>query len=411
MSFFKFSETLYNSVQRKWFYFVLIIIFLFYPYVFVDAIIPQLPNSSPYFYLSIGILIFSINLTSKRNPLPRSFWFVIIVMVCGCLLSYFVTGGKYYYHIILVVFCSVNLIILVHNKIGLTSFFFIYNRWILLMAILGTITFFLALIGIGPFYEFDSLNDGRPMSTWFISCAKGFELTRFVRYAGFFDEPGAMGYWGMFALSINRLFIKDMKIEIPLIILLSFTFSLGFITQVLFYIAFFYLLKGRSSIKICMSMLLVLVISVIYSTKDTEYDMIYESTIGRFESMEKGQEFMEGTTREFNTKLSKEEWEKSPIWGNGRKSDSETTFLGDNVYETLAYDGIVGTFYFYFPYLLLFCWGIKNRDTELIGICIFCALAAFHRPIHANLLTFFVLYSIPAMYGLKLQNYTLDKTL
>jgi len=395
------KEYLPNQTQRKWFYFVMSVLFLFYPYILVDAVLPFF-KSDILQYFVFSILLFSINIfKSKRANLPIAFWLVVTIMVIGSMVSFFVSGSKFYYHRLIYMFCSVNLIMIVQKQIGLVNFYRVYNRWILIMAALGVFGFLIAFVGVKPFFEFEALNDGRTVSSWIITFTKldDFPVGSFIRYSGFFDEPGAIGYWGMFTLAINRLFIKDLKLEKILLVLLLFTFSMGFISQAIFFVAFFYLIRGGGRNKIIMGIILSILVVGVIATKNTQYSMIYDSTIGRFEEASKATEFMEGTTREFNTQLTKEEWERSPIWGIGWKIDGPS--LSDNAYETLAHDGIVGTVYLYFPYILLLYLGIKRRDIDVIGVTIFCALAIFHRPIHANLLTYFIFYSLPAMYAMK----------
>lgn len=397
------KDYLPRQSQRKWFFFVMGLLFLFYPYLFVDFLIPSLPNSSPYFYLGIGLLLFAINITtSQRAKLPSMLWMLVTIMVVGCAASFIATGGRFYYHKVLILFTAVNLIVLVNNRIGLLKFFRVYNRWILLMAFLGTIGFIIAFLGVPPIFQFDALNDGRPVSSWIITLTKaGNQTSRFIRYSGFFDEPGAMGYWGMFALAMNRLFFKDNKYEIWLLILLLFTFSMGFIAQALFFVAYFYLVRGGVKSKLYLVLGLCIFLVGAYSTKNTQNSFIFDQTFGRFEAASKGNELLEGTSRGNLTEIAKEEWHKNPVWGNGQPKDAE--YMSDNLYENLAFDGIAGTVYLYFPYIVLLFWGIKRKDWDLIGIVFFCALAIFHRPIQAKLLTFFIFYSIPTMYAMKIK--------
>jgi len=199
-------------------------------------------------------------------------------------------------------------------------------------------------------------------------------------------------------LAINRITIKDLKLEKLLIIFTAFTFSMGFISQILFFLAYFYLILSDSKNKIIMGAVAVFAIVGVYATKDTAYNDIYEGTIGRFEAMTQATEFMEGTSREYNAEMTKDTYKKNPIWGIGWDASKNSESLSDNAYETLAHDGIVGTIYTYFPYILLLLWAIRKRDKDLFGVVIFCALAIFHRPIHSNLLTYFMLFSMPIVY-------------
>lgn len=396
---FKIKEYLPDGKQRKWFFFTMLVLFLFYPYMFVDWLLPFL-KSNIFQYAGLFVVLVIANLFSSRsNKMPAVFWLLLFVICAGDMLSFVVNGSKFYYHRMLVAIDAFLLISLVERNIGLISFFKVYNKWILLMAILGTIGFFIALIGVPPVFEFESLNDGRTVSSWIITFSKANLLqTGIIRYSGFFDESGAMGFWTIFALALNRLTIKDLKLERMLMIFPLFTFSMGFIFQIIFFIAYFYLVMSKTKSKMIIGILMGLFVVGVYSTKNTEYSEIYDKTVGRFEAMAEGANFMENTSRELVTDRAKELYNQNKVWGIGWDISSDAEYIGDNIYDTLAHDGIVGTIYLHFPYLLFLFWGFKRRDYNLIGVVLFCALTAFHRPIQANILTYFVFFSLPLVY-------------
>lgn len=395
----KLKEYIPESNRRKWFYFALCVLFLFYPYLFVDAFFPFL-KSDVYQYLLLLVVLLFLNLSHKgKIKIPRVIWAVLFIMFLGSMASYFANGSKYYYHRLIYMLCAFLLITLIEKKVGLINFFKVYNRWILLMAVLGTIAFFVALVGVPPIFKFAALNDERTVSSWIITFSKQEVLgERLIRYAGFFDEPGAMGYFSMFAIAVNRITVMDRKLEILLIVFTLFCFSMGFISQIMFFLAYFYLLLSNSKTKIVMGVIMTILTIGVYSTKGTQYGKIYDETFGRFETMSEGTEFMEGTTREFNTKLTKEVYERNPIWGIGWAVGDDVENIGDNAYETLAHDGIVGTIYLYSPFIILLFMAIIKADFNLFGVVVFCALSVFHRPIHANLLTYFMIFSMPVLY-------------
>ena len=49
-----------------------------------------------------------------------------------------------------------------------------------------------------------------------------------TRVNGFFDEPGAFAFWGMFALLFNKLMFDNKKLEIIIMVSLLFTFSAAY---------------------------------------------------------------------------------------------------------------------------------------------------------------------------------------
>lgn len=393
------KKTIPNKSSRRWFWFVMIILLSFYPYKLANAYYPFIvSNIQTIFFVSL-ILITIFILTNKRIRIPKPISLIAMIMIIGCLFSFFVTGHKYYYHKLIILAGALVLILIVYNKIGMRPFFIVYNRWILIMSILGVLGFALALSGIAPISTFVATEDERLISSWIITFTKQSSPNAgFIRYAGFFDEPGAMGYWGVFALVINKLFIKDQKLEIFLIISLLFTFSMGFYVQIVFFLIMSLLGKNDSFVKKTIWIFMIIgSIVILNSTKGTKYNHVYEATIERFEQASTGGELMEGTSREKLTNDTKEIFYENPWLGIGWPID-DREYFGDNPYETLAHDGIIGTIYLYFPFLLLLYWSIVRRDYELFAMVVFMAVGFMHRPFHFNYLTFFIFYSIPLMY-------------
>lgn len=396
------DKYLERKSQRKYIFAVFLVLFIYYPYVFVDFIYPSFPSTLT-IQMLIGLGFCGLNILAPcKRPIPWTFILCILIMSGGCFIQYKYSGSDYYWQKIAMVFTASNLIIFLYYKVCLFEFFRIYNRWLYVMAIGGIIAALLGLLGIQPFLHTVSLNDGRTLSTWGFTCIKeGDYIGRIVRYCGFFDEPGAFAYWAMFGIAINKLFVGDKKIEWPFMILTFFTYSMGFIAQA----GAYYLLFGFKNIqfgkKFAILSLAIASFFVLSSTKDTAYSGVYDATIGRFERLQNAQSFLGGTNREWLMEKAYDAWQEEPVWGQC-KNLGQLEYMGDNVYENLAHDGIVGCVYLYFPYALLLLLGIIRRDYDVIGVTIFCALAVLHRPLHANLLTFFIYYSIPFMYGLKM---------
>lgn len=390
-----------SKPYRKYYLLAIGVIFIFYPYVFMDFLMPSM-NSSLTIYALAGLMLFAMNIISPhKKTAPSIFWIVIAVMVVGSFIEYSHKGDIYYLQKLVMVFTAVNLIFFCYLRMGLTKFFIHYNRWVYVMAIGGIIGTMMSIIGIPPLLSCESLNDGRPILSWIVTCSKN-EMG-IMRYTGFFDEPGAFGYWAMYAIAINKLFIGDKRIEWPLIIMTFATLSLGFFAQAAAYFIFFGM-KGTNITK-KLALVLVLLVGYIFvdSTQNTNLGFIYEHSIGRIETVQNAQGFLEGTNREWLMDRAKDLWEQNPIWGADSQTKEKIGYFGDNMYETLASDGIFGCCYLYFPYALLLFLGITRRDYDAIGIVVFCALAVFHRPIHPNLLTYFMLYSLPFLYGLKIK--------
>jgi O-antigen ligase len=202
------------------------------------------------------------------------------------------------------------------------------------------------------------------------------------------------------------MFVKDKKVEKFLLVTLFFTFSMGYFMQAAAYIIMFTLSNLKNKERFFYLFIAGAILIGVYSTRGTSNSKIYDMSIGRIEMMfeaENELSSMEGTSREELVENSKLAFMRDPVWGIGWPNDGTDINTGDNYYETLAHDGIVGTIYQYFPYILLLIWGGIRRDKETICVILFLALAIFHRPIHPNMLTYFIYYSLPIMYSLKVK--------
>ena len=385
--------------SRRWFWLVMFVLLSFYPYKLANAYYPFIVSNIQTVFCTTLLLMGIVAFKTEGFKLPKPLDTIVALMVIGCLISFMLTGHKYYYHKIIVMTGGVMMILIVYSKIGMVRFFTLYDRWILLMAILGIVGFIIAMAGVPPITVFSATEDSRPVSSWIVTFTKQIiPGSGFIRYAGFFDEPGAMGAWGVYALVINRLFIHDTKLERLLMICLLFTFSMGYYTQIAMFILLSMLGSGISLRKKIMYVgIAVVCIGILTATKGTSYDMVYKETIGRFEKASQGEEFMEGTSREVLTREAKEVFLANPWLGIGWPI-KDKKYIGDNPYETLAHDGIFGTLYLYFPFMLLLYWSIKRRDYELFSMVVFMVAGFMHRPFHFNFLTFFIFYSIPLMY-------------
>lgn len=385
--------------SRKWFWFVMIVLLSFYPYKLSNAYFPIIVSNIQTIFavtcMLTAIALVRTEIFSFPGPIKAIVW----VMVIGCAISFFYTGHKYYYHKLIIMAGGVILMMIVYAKIGMVRFFTIYNRWITVMAILGVIGFFIALSGVPPITVFSATEDTRPVSSWIVTFTKQLiPGPGFIRFAGFFDEPGAMGYWGVYALVINRLFVKDKILEKILMVCLLFTFSMGYYSQIAIFVVLT-TLGSKTNLKKKLMWIVgaIVCVAILFSMKDTKYDIVYKETVGRFEQASQGEEFLEGTSREKLTRDSKEIWLDHTWMGIGWPVENKK-YIGDNPYETLAHDGVFGTIYLYFPFILLLYWSIARRDYELFSMTIFMTAGFMHRPFHFNYLTFFIFYSIPLMY-------------
>ena len=217
------------------FFYVLLVLLCFYPYEFYSVYFLFLPDET---YITSIVFIVStafIALLGRKLCPPKV---VLVSVVILQFLGYFICGvahGSILGAIdnLITMLLALVLIAYIEGSIGLEAFFKRYNKWILIMAILGTLAFFLiSFYGIQPIAIMQDRAGGleaRSLYNYVLTFTKSDEsIIGLIRYSGFFDEPGAMAYWGIYALVMNQLFIKDKRLEVILIICLVFTLSLGY---------------------------------------------------------------------------------------------------------------------------------------------------------------------------------------
>jgi hypothetical protein len=399
----KSTRVIPNKKFKWWAYlYVLLVLFSFYPYEFKSVYLP--------FFLAenyaIGACFFALTgllLLTRKIKLDKfhSLAFVFLVQWIGI----FIIGiahGNY----LPAIGISINmllafaLVVFVDSLLNWDVFFDKYNKWILIMAILGCIVFFLVLIfNIQPLSIAIDIADGRPIFNYFLTFSKSdVYYTGIIRYAGFFDEPGAIAYWGVYALIINRLFIGKRRLETILAVSLLFTFSIGYYIQLLAYLVLFLVTRKNIIQSIFLTFLVGFTVWSISMTKDTVNSEIYDHTFGRIESLiEESQNessIIAVGDREELTKNAIKAFKENPLFGTSRTD----VRVGNNVYETLALYGIIGSAFLLFPFMLLIVWSIKNKDYTLLKCVVVISLGFTHRPFHTNVLSFFIIYCILVMY-------------
>lgn len=388
--------------KRSWFVFiyVLFILFCFYPYEFYSTYLIFIPNQATYFSAVLIALTGVLLVLGRKSNYTQAVVYVAIMQLLGFVMVGLAQGGlgsvsNSFVRILL----ALLLVMLIENSSGgLLGFFKKYNRWILVMAILGSITWGLATFaGFQPLGFFIERAGGLTMYNYGLTFTKSdLTYTGMIRYAGFFDEPGAMAYWGMYALLINKIFIKERRLELFLIICLLLTFSLGYYFQLLVYLILFSL--GKSSKSTWLAWAVVGILAVVTIGSLSQDSVIYERSFGRIfdtytESQETGSIFMTGNRAEY-TENAKKQFLENPIFGTA----SSELAIGNNIYENLARYGIFGCLFVLFPYLYIFVLSAKHRDWELLKCGIVILLGFSHRPFHNALLYYFIMYSIIAMY-------------
>lgn len=391
-----------NNKRKEWFVFIYVLfaLFCFYPYEFYSVYLTFLPEKS--YYTSLLLVMFSflaVTIASKRTNTEKDLLPIAVVQIFGFTLVYAAHGN-----IINIVSTGLNILLAfllvyyIEKTIGLSTFIKKYNIWILIMAIMGSITWALVtFVGFDPISIVYDRADEREIFNYGLTFSKSIQYGfRTIRYAGFFDEPGAMGYWGIFALLFNKVFIKSKHMEWLLIVFVSLTFSMGFYLQLLVYFLVFNVNTHNIGRTLVISFIVLVGIMALYSTKGTEYEGFYDVTIGRVETImdvtEETGNVLEADNRAEMTELAKKEFHNNPIFGSDTKE-----YILDNIYEPLARYGIVGTVFILFPFFYLFFKALNKKDFDIVRVMIVLIVSFFHRPFHDFLLYYFILYCFVTM--------------
>lgn len=263
-----------------------------------------------------------------------------------------------------------------------SQFQIIYIKLIAFLGTSGVISFILVLVGfLIPFFTYENL-DGREGEFFGLTCTNA-RLGNVIRYAGIFDEPGAMAFWGIMALIINEFSYQNRTLERIIMICLIFTFSMAYYIQIFFYIIIFKIKTINQGIKL-MAIIFILISGVLI-TKDSEFDL-YTPTIMRFEMNDHGE--LKGDNRSNAAMKAKNYFISSPFIGHGPSITTAGDYMADNQYENLATDGIIGTVVMYLPLLIL----IIHPNKKVLGGLFILALGYMQRPFHQNFMHAFMLY-------------------
>ena len=232
-----------------------------------------------------------------------------------------------------------------------------------------------------PFNKIDS----RPAICYGLTCSNAI-IGNLIRIAGFFDEPGAMAFWGVYSLVLNKLFVKNKIIEILLLIGLFFTFSMAYFIQLVLYVIFFY----RHKIKVVLASIIVFlcIYSFLNNSQNVDYNFYYW-TLERFEKNSSGK--IE-TNRDDMMKIAKKTFISSPIIGKGENYvEHSGLYMSDNPFETLAKDGIIGYLIVYSP--LFYIMLKSKRKKELLWGAIILFIGYQQRPFHTYWIHYMMIYT------------------
>lgn len=374
------------------FLYVLLVLISFYPYEFYSAypFLFQLPEKTLYLIYLATTLGLIVLVTKKHYKIPPVLLIIVLLHLLGIILNNLYKGRAIGVSDVITSLLAIILVYYLNATCGMTFFIRKYNVWICMMTLMGAISVFLVREGIlNPIVFFIDLSDDEIMMNYGLTFA--IESSDFY-YCGFFDERGTVAQWSLFALIFNKLFIKNNKLELFLIITTMFSFSMGYYLQLAVYLLFFHVFEKKHNKKYSFILFLIIVIGGSVMVSDSE---IYEKTIGRAtlaidDSKTQG---LAIDDRENLTIEAISEFQHNPLFGTSKENPE----VGNNIFEPLALYGIVGTFFLYFPFIILFFKAIRSKDVDLLKCMLVIVIGFTHRPFHKNLLSYFIIYSLVAM--------------
>lgn len=317
-----------------------------------------LPHYTVNYVLLFILLAFYVGVKNQFR-IPRPISMLLLLQIVGWIVYFAIHGGdtSYFTRILMLVITYFVLELQLSGE--RLSFVKTYNWWLVFQAIAGTIGFLLVLGGIlKPIFEFREMD--MRLGYFFGLFTTNTYFDGLIRNAGFYDEPGALAFWGMYALIINKLFVNNKRVEMLLIIGLISTLSLAYFVQIAMYAFFFYKDKTRKLISYSIAFVLALVVVSSFNER------LDNAIFGRIEyDEERGT--IKGDNRQRMTKICWELFKESPIVGQGARhlievSQKRRAFVGANPNLTLACDGIVGQLIYWSPFLFLF--GLRRYDKK-----------------------------------------------
>lgn len=379
---------IYNQSKLSGFIYMLIC------WLFISSASPFVIWSWPFhphkiLIASLLAIIVYVLLKHKNTTLSKDFFFVFFTLIFYQTFCFAYFGHTDSITVIIQLVSICLFLIFLEKYVGYKRFVRTYVYVILLMAIGGTIIFFLHLfVGVTPLFSSDY--GGAHLSQFlYLTTTNSFTDAgdlRILRYAGFFDESGAFSLNAIYALLLNRLYVNNKKVEYCIVFFSMFSMSAAFFITVPIYYILFSLNKKNFLNFILILLVGGVCINLIEKHKDANPIMqrVALYTIERFDK----------DTDKLNSRSDLQEEDKlsflnNPILGSGKSR-------GANVYETLAYGGIVGSLIMFLPMILVFYYILKSPSTVRVdGLKVFfiIIIQVFHRPNITSVLSLVIIFS------------------
>lgn len=362
----------------------LIWIILISGYPFVFTYILGYPKLLPMLIATIFLFMFCI---SKKASLKREYCIMLNIMLLFyviCIIYH--SDAVFISNITQIIIVSVILTALT-TVVSIEKFIRQYIKFITTIAVLGAIGAIIVFIFNTPYLFQYAQQDERLANAYFLTVSNtpGPPLPHpIIRYSGIFDEPGALAFFCMISLCLNKLYYHSKRIEITLLSVPLLTFSMAYIITVCIYILLFKI-KSIKGYILTLSLFFVS-ITGIYSLKGTEYHQLYTLSIERFEHDDTGD--LKGNSRAKESENAKNAFLESPIMGIGI---DETRAVNNNYLSILAKYGIIGyiLLHIFFIYIVAKTFLSTSCDKATILKCLLILLINLQqRPFNTNVFYF-----------------------
>lgn len=147
---------------------------------------------------------------SGKGGLPREYKYITFIVALFFVFKFiYHDDASYITRIFFLLLVAVILNCLIRKKQAL-RFIKANDFFLTVQAVLGGIAFILFFVGaLQPLIEF-RLPDLRPSYFFGLTCSNAI-VGNVMRPAGLFDEPGALAFWGVYCLLINKLVFDNKK--------------------------------------------------------------------------------------------------------------------------------------------------------------------------------------------------------
>ena len=353
-----------------------------YPYVFQLFFGFPKENIMGILFFAL-IFMYCIFIRRKKKGMSRVLIAVMVIQSVFWFFYFFLFNDTSYFTRIFFIALTFMALSMLLWKDHVSNFLNVYCKFLTIQGVLGVVAFVLVFIGVlQPLMSIETDNGYGSINFYGLTCSNAV-FGNFMRVGGFFDEPGALAFWGMFALLFNKLTFDNRKLEIILIISLLFTFSAAYFILLPIYFVCYYSSKIKTMI---LTLLIIVPLSlVIFQTLSSSSEFMYY-TIERFS----GDQIR---SKRFDQSDNAEElFRRAPVLGLGAQNFDEQggTTVTDNPYEILAKDGVVGFIITYLPliYIVLKYW----RRKEVLFAAAILMLDYVQRPFHINEMHYLMLY-------------------